>query len=151
VRVAHPRTGLVLARGGGVLAALERPFSFGLGGPLASGRAWWSWVALGDFVRAIRVALRDERIRGPFNLVAPAPVRQGEFARALGRGSPPSRDRAGAGVRAPGASRSRDGRRHAAREPARAARGALGAGFQFEEPALEPCLLRLYARTPAAR
>lgn len=151
VRVAHSRTGIVLARGGGVLAALERPFALGLGGPLGSGRAWWSWVALGDVVRAIQLALRDERLRGPFNLVAPAPVRQAEFARALGRalhrpafapapvfvlrallGREMADDMLLAGQRA---------------QPA----VLLAAGFRFEEPALEPYLARLYARTPAAR
>jgi uncharacterized protein (TIGR01777 family) len=151
VRVAHPRTGLVLARGEGVLAALERPFSFGLGGPLASGRAWWSWVALGDFVRAIRFAMRDERIRGPFNLVAPAPVRQGEFARALGRAlhRPAIAPAPAFALRALLGREMVDDMLLASQRAQPAV--LLGAGFQFEEPALEPCLLRLYARTPAAR
>src|SRR5262249_36025011 len=84
-RVAHPRTGLVLAPGRGVLGKLEAPFRLGLGGPLGDGRAWWSWIGLGDWLRAIAFSITDVRIRGACNVVAPTPVRQAEFARALGR------------------------------------------------------------------
>jgi len=146
VRVAHSRTGLVLARGDGVLAALERPFALGLGGPLAGGRAWWSWIALSDLLRAFVFALEDERMRGPFNVVSPAPVRQAEFARALGHalGRP-------AMVPAPAiALRMLLGRERAddmllASQRVQPA-ALLAAGFEFEEPSLRPYLDRLYAR-----
>ncbi len=85
IRVAHPRTGIVLAPHAGALAALLPLFRLGLGGRLGSGRQWWSWVALTDAVGAIVHALADDQVRGPFNLVAPAPVRCRAFASALGR------------------------------------------------------------------
>jgi len=145
-RLAHLRTGLVLARGGGVLAALERPFALGLGGPLAGGRAWWSWIAMADLLRAIAFALDDERMRGPFIATAPAPVRQAEFARALGHAL-----RRPAFAPAPAfALRMLLGRERVddmllASQRAQPA-ALLAAGFRFEEPALGPYLDRLYAR-----
>ena len=85
VRVAHPRTGIVLHRSGGALEQMLLPFRLGAGGALGSGRQWWSWISLHDTVAALRFALDSERIVGPFNLVAPAPVTNAEFTRALGR------------------------------------------------------------------
>lgn len=85
IRVVHPRMGLVVGAGGGVLAPLLLPFRFGLGGPIGDGRAWWSWVALDDVTGAIVRMLEDAALAGPVNLAAPAPVRNAEFARALGR------------------------------------------------------------------
>lgn len=84
VRVAHPRTGLVLAGEGGALGAMLPLFRLGLGGPLGNGRQWWSWIALPDMVAALRHALERDEVRGPFNAVAPAPATCGAFARALG-------------------------------------------------------------------
>jgi hypothetical protein len=84
IRVAHPRIGLVLAPHGGALGALLPLFRLGLGGPLGSGRQWWSWITLADLVRALVHAIGHEDVRGPFDAVAPSPVRCGEFARELG-------------------------------------------------------------------
>lgn len=85
IRVVHPRTGLVLAPHGGALAAMLPIFRLGLGGPLGSGRQWWSWITLEDAVGAIAHALAHDGVHGPCNLVAPAPARCAELARALGR------------------------------------------------------------------
>jgi uncharacterized protein len=84
IRVVHPRTGIVLAPDGGALAAMLPLFRLGLGGPLGSGRQWWSWITLADAVRALVHAIGHEDVRGPFNAVAPAPVSCAAFARALG-------------------------------------------------------------------
>ena len=84
VRVVHPRLGLVLSSRGGALARLLVPFRLGLGGPIAEGRAWWSWIAIDDVVAVMRFALGRESVRGPVNVAAPEPVRQGDFTRALG-------------------------------------------------------------------
>lgn len=84
IRVAHPRSGLVLDPGGGVLAAILPLFRLGLGGPLGNGRQWWSWIALGDHLRALTHALERDDMRGPFNAVSPEPVTCAAFARALG-------------------------------------------------------------------
>lgn len=83
-RVAHLRLGLVLARHGGALERMLPPFRLGLGGRLGSGRQWMSWVALSDVVAAFDRVLHDAAIAGPVNVVAPTPVRNAEFTRALG-------------------------------------------------------------------
>ena len=85
VRVALLRTGHVLGRGGGMLAPLSRLARLGLSGPLASGRQWWPWAHLDDVVGVILHALDAEGLRGPVNVCTPAPARQRDFARALGK------------------------------------------------------------------
>lgn len=85
VRVVLMRTGVVLGRGGGALAQMERPFRFFAGGRVGNGRQWFSWVHLDDAVRAYLFALDHESVSGPLNLVAPEPVRAADFSRALGR------------------------------------------------------------------
>ena len=84
VRVAFSRTGLVLARDGGVLAKLLLPFRLGLGGTLGAGHQWMSWIALTDVVRALRFMLETESLDGPVNVVAPNPVTNAEFTDTLG-------------------------------------------------------------------
>jgi uncharacterized protein (TIGR01777 family) len=84
VRVALARLGIVIGPGGGPLAAMLTPFRLGAGGPMGSGRQWWSWVALEDAVRAIRRILVDTDLHGPVNIVSPEPIRQADFARRLG-------------------------------------------------------------------
>jgi uncharacterized protein (TIGR01777 family) len=85
VRTVRLRFGVVLAAEGGALAKMLPLFRLGLGGPLGSGRQWMSWISLEDAVGAIRHALRDERVRGPVNVVAPGPVKNADFTRELAR------------------------------------------------------------------
>lgn len=85
VRVVVLRFGIVLSTGGGALRKMLTPFRLGAGGPLGSGRQWMSWVHIADVVGAIRHALGSPGLRGPVNVVAPDPVRNTEFSRALGR------------------------------------------------------------------
>jgi uncharacterized protein len=85
VRVATLRTGIVCGEGGGALARMLPPFRAGVGGPLGGGRQWMSWISVTDAVRAIRFLADNPEARGPFNIVAPAPVRNEEFSRVLGR------------------------------------------------------------------
>jgi len=84
VRVVNLRTGIVLASRGGALAPLLPIFKAGLGGPIGGGAQWWSWISLADHVRAMLTLIDGETV-GPVNLVAPNPVRQKDFAKALGR------------------------------------------------------------------
>lgn len=84
IRVVHVRTGLVLARGGGLLKILLLPFQLGLGGPIGSGRSYWSWIALVDLIAAYRFAIARESVSGAINAAAPNPVTNREFARTLG-------------------------------------------------------------------
>jgi uncharacterized protein (TIGR01777 family) len=83
-RVAVMRLGIVLGRGGGALKPLLPLFNVGLGGRLGSGSQWGPWVHIDDVASALATAV-EEPYQGAFNLVAPEPVRQGDFARELGR------------------------------------------------------------------
>ncbi len=85
VRRVVARTGLVLSNRGGSLPAILRPFHLFVGGPLGDGRQWWPWIHIQDEVRALRFLLSHEHAHGPFNLVAPNPVTNREFARIVGR------------------------------------------------------------------
>lgn len=83
-RVIVFRFGVVLSSRDGALAKMVLPFRLGAGGPVGSGKQWMSWVALDDVLRAIEWAIDDEKVRGIYNVTAPAPVRNREFATALG-------------------------------------------------------------------
>jgi uncharacterized protein (TIGR01777 family) len=85
IRVVHLRFGVVLSPDGGALAKMLPVFRAGLGGKLGSGRQWSSWIALPDAIRVIEFALRTASLSGPVNVVAPKPVTNLEFTRALGR------------------------------------------------------------------
>ena len=84
VRVVLLRFGLVIAPDAPRLRQLAVPFRFFAGGPLGSGQQWVSWVAIEDAVGLIVRAIRGWDISGPLNVVAPAPIRQRDFAAALG-------------------------------------------------------------------
>ncbi|MBN1657554.1 MAG: TIGR01777 family oxidoreductase [Anaerolineae bacterium] len=85
VRRAIIRSGAVLHAGEGALKRLVLPFRLFVGGPMGSGHQWFSWIHQEDQVRAIRFLIEHEEARGAFNLTAPQPVTNKEFARALGR------------------------------------------------------------------
>ncbi|MEU0520158.1 TIGR01777 family oxidoreductase [Streptosporangium sp. NPDC006007] len=85
MRVARLRTGLVLSTDGGMLPRILPIFKLGLGAPLGSGRQYWSWISIDDWVLAVRRVLEDPGISGPVNLTAPEPVTNAEFTRELGR------------------------------------------------------------------
>src|SRR6266852_5951303 len=85
VRVVNLRFGPIMAREGGMLAKLLTPFKLGLAGKVGSGKQYISWVAIDDVVGAINLALSDESLSGPLNIVSPNPVTNEEFTKTLGR------------------------------------------------------------------
>lgn len=85
VRVVRLRTGLVLARDALALRLMALPFRLLLGGRTGSGRQWVSWVHLEDVAGLYALALRDHRVSGPLNVVAPEPARNAEMAAEIGR------------------------------------------------------------------
>jgi uncharacterized protein (TIGR01777 family) len=84
VRAVNLRFGPILAREGGMLAKLLTPFKMGMGGKVGSGKQYISWVAIEDAIGAIKVALHDESVRGPLNVVSPNPVTNEVFTKTLG-------------------------------------------------------------------
>lgn len=85
VRTAHLRTGIVLSASGGSLKRQLPLFRLGVGGPLASGQQYVSWVTLQDEVAAIVFLLGADGVSGAVNLTGPAPVTNAEFTTALAR------------------------------------------------------------------
>lgn len=83
VRVVNLRIGMVLSRRGGALAAQLPAFRWGAGAVLGSGRQWVSWIGIHDLVGVIHHALMTDTLAGPVNAVAPHPVTNREFGRAL--------------------------------------------------------------------
>jgi uncharacterized protein (TIGR01777 family) len=79
------RSGIVLGRDGGVLPRLSRPFKFFVGGPLAGGRHWVSWVHYDDEVDAVNFLIENDETSGVYNLCAPEPLRNRDFSRIMGR------------------------------------------------------------------
>lgn len=85
VRVVNMRLGVVLAEDGGTLPLMMRPFKMGVGGVIGNGKQYFSWIAIDDLVRAIVFTLHNESLSGPVNFVAPEPVTNRAFTKALGR------------------------------------------------------------------
>lgn len=84
IRVVHPRTGsIVLDQDSPALKRMVPLFRAGIGGRLGSGKQWWSWITMRDEVRALE-HLIDGDLTGPVNLVAPNPVTNDEFTKAMG-------------------------------------------------------------------
>ncbi len=85
MRVVLSRFGIILAKQGGALPQMRRPFQFFVGGKVASGKQWMSWITLEDAVAFIRHAIENPSVTGVVNVVAPQPVRNAEFAKELAR------------------------------------------------------------------
>jgi uncharacterized protein (TIGR01777 family) len=83
-RVAITRFGIVLGEKGGALAQMISIFRKYLGGPLGSGKQWFSWIHMGDLVGAFVFLMAHPEISGPVNLTAPNPIRNETLAKALG-------------------------------------------------------------------
>jgi uncharacterized protein len=84
LRVVKIRIGIVLGREGGALVEMLPPFRAGLGGKLASGHQWMSWIHVEDLIELMLFVLENPAIRGPVNATAPNPVRNEEFTKELG-------------------------------------------------------------------
>lgn len=84
IRVVHPRLGVVLHPDGGALGKMLPIFSLGIGGTIASGKQWMSWISRTDVLRALEFLLTAP-VEGPVNLTAPAPVTNAQFTDVLGK------------------------------------------------------------------
>lgn len=78
------RTGIVLGMGGAI-AKMLTPFKLFAGGPIGSGKQWFSWIHRDDLVTLIIKALTDEQMEGVYNATAPNPVRMSTFCHELGK------------------------------------------------------------------
>ncbi|MEX0971725.1 MAG: TIGR01777 family oxidoreductase [Solirubrobacterales bacterium] len=85
LRLVVVRTGHVLDPSGGLLGELLTPFKLGLGGPIAGGRQYMSWIHIEDEIGILLWALDNEKVSGTINSTAPNPVTNREFSQAIGR------------------------------------------------------------------
>jgi uncharacterized protein len=85
VRLVVVRTGQVLTKRGGMLKEMLTPFKLGVGGPLAGGEQYLSWIHIDDEVGILLWALDDEKVDGTVNASSPNPATNKDFSKALGR------------------------------------------------------------------
>ena len=84
-RVVITRFGIVMGANGGALGQMIPLFKKFIGGPIGSGRQWFSWVHAADLTEAFVFLLKHPEVSGPVNVCSPNPVRNRELARALGK------------------------------------------------------------------
>jgi len=77
------RTGLVLSNKGGVLSQMKLPFSLGLGGRIANGKQYMSWIHIDDMVNLLLHLATNDSASGIYNATAPEPVTNKTFSRLL--------------------------------------------------------------------
>jgi uncharacterized protein (TIGR01777 family) len=85
VRRVIMRTGLPLTMQGGAFPLLVLPFRLFAGGPFGSGQQYYPWIHMDDYIAALRFLIESADASGVYNIGAPNPVTNREFARALGR------------------------------------------------------------------
>lgn len=83
VRVANPRIGIVLEKGGGALEKMIPPFQFFVGGPVGNGKQYMSWIHRSDLCEALIYPLEQKDFEGPYNVCSPEPATMNEFAETL--------------------------------------------------------------------
>jgi uncharacterized protein (TIGR01777 family) len=85
IRTLNLRTGIVLSAHGGALKQMLLPFRLGLGGRVGSGRQWWSWIHIEDFIAAVQHIVDNVSLNGPVIMTAPNPVTSAEFTKTLAK------------------------------------------------------------------
>lgn len=83
VRVANPRIGIVLEKDGGALEKMITPFQFFVGGPVADGKQYMSWIHREDLLKALIFPMQENSLEGPYNVCAPTPVTMNTFSAVL--------------------------------------------------------------------
>jgi len=84
-RVIITRFGIVMGEKGGALSQMIPLFKKYIGGPIGSGKQWFSWVHIKDLAEAFVFLLKHPEISGPVNVCSPNPVRNKDLAKALGK------------------------------------------------------------------
>ncbi|HEY2398131.1 MAG TPA: TIGR01777 family oxidoreductase [Solirubrobacteraceae bacterium] len=137
-RTVQVRTGVVLDGGGGALAKMLPAFRLGVGGPIAGGRQYVSWVHVDDLAGMMISAIENDSWSGPVNGTAPEPVSNRAFSKALGRvlGRPALLPVPALGLRLLFGGMAGMVTTGARVVPAK----ALVLGYEFRHPALEPAL-----------
>lgn len=146
LRVVNLRIGVVLSREGGALKQMLLPFRLGLGGRIGSGRQWFSWIHIDDLVAAVLHIMEHSELSGPLNMVAPNPVTNAEFTKALAKAlrRPAVFPVPAVALRLAFGEFAEEGLLSSARV---LPRKLLGSGFQFHRPDLRSALRELLSAT----
>jgi uncharacterized protein (TIGR01777 family) len=84
-RVCIMRFGIVLGMPGGALGQMISLFRKFVGGPIGSGKQWFSWVHVDDLTGAFSFLLKHPELSGRFNVCSPKPVRNKELSKTIGK------------------------------------------------------------------
>jgi len=84
-RICLLRTGVVLEKDGGTLKKLLPSFKFFVGGKIASGLQYFSWIHLDDLINIIIYLIENKEIEGAINATAPTPITNLEFTKSFGK------------------------------------------------------------------
>ncbi|CAN5888903.1 TIGR01777 family oxidoreductase [soil metagenome] len=85
IRTVLFRNGLVLSDQGGALPQMAKPVKMMAGAPLGSGKQYMSWIHIDDLCRLYVEAIENTSFQGVYNAVAPNPVTNEEFTKALAK------------------------------------------------------------------
>ncbi|MDC9728015.1 MAG: TIGR01777 family oxidoreductase [Methyloprofundus sp.] len=84
IRTCLLRTGIVLGKNGGALSKMLLPFKLGLGGRIAHGKQWMSWIHIDDLVGIILYCINHDNLNRAVNGTSPKPVTNQVFTKTLG-------------------------------------------------------------------
>lgn len=83
IRTVILRIGLVLSDEGGMLKEVMKPLRFGIAPVFGTGRQYQSWIHIDDLCKMISKAIKDEKLSGVYNAVAPQPISNYNFMKLL--------------------------------------------------------------------
>ena len=83
-KVVIARFGVVIGGKGGALGIMLLPYRFFVGGPMGTGKQWFSWIHIDDLVSALMLTIKRKNMKGVFNMCAPAPLRNIDMAKTIG-------------------------------------------------------------------
>jgi len=85
IRTVKIRTGVVLAKQGGVLSKIIIPIKLGIGSAIGDGNQYFPWIHIDDLCSIYIKAIEDTQMIGAFNAVAPEHKTNKQFIETVAR------------------------------------------------------------------
>jgi len=85
VRTVKLRTGIVLTKDGGALKKMARPFKFGFGSAIGSGKQYMPWISLNDLCNMYLFAIDNNHVSGAYNAVIEDETTNLSFSKTLAK------------------------------------------------------------------